>query len=466
MRNAVPRPIPRLKLLAFGLIALVLASAALLGAGAQAASTPIARPQAESLPVSSGKLVYVVPVQQSIESGLYRFLQRAFADAERADAAAVVLDIDTLGGTLESAEAIGKLIRGSPVPTAAFVHGRAVSAGSYIALNAGTIVMEPGGTIGAAAVVDGAGNEIETAKVVSHWSGEMRAAAELRGRNPAIAEGMVDKNLVVDMPQIGRTSSAGEIISLTAEEALKVGYADRIAANVNETVMHLGLQGATLIPFEPTFAEKLARVLVHPAVKVVLILIGIAGVAIELLVPGFGLPGVLGIAGFGLYFFGHYVAGFAGIEHIVMFVAGIALLLVEVFAPSFGILGILGIISIMSGVVLAAFDTENALLSLGISALLAAVVVFAVVRLFKRRGVWNKFILRDELNADNGYVSHDSREHLFGAAGLALTPLRPAGTVEVLGEKVDVVTEGGYIEAGRQVRVVKVEGGRVVVKEE
>jgi membrane-bound serine protease (ClpP class) len=148
----------------------------------------------------------------------------------------------------------------------------------------------------------------------------------------------------------------------------------------------------------------------------------------------------------------------------VLFAAGIVLLAAEMFVPSFGILGILGIAAIISGVVMAAFDTENALISLGISSVLAVIVVAVVAKMFKRRGIWNKFILRDALNDESGYVSHDSKEHLFGAVGTAVTPLRPAGTAEFWDEKVDVVTEGDFIEADCPVKVVKVEGNRVIVK--
>lgn len=414
---------------------------------------------------SGGRLVYVVPVHQTVESGLQSFLERAFRDAEEADARLIVLDIDTLGGRVDSAEEIGKLIRQSPVETVAFVHGRAVSAGSYIALNANRIVMEPGSSIGAAAVVDGRGDEVESAKIVSHWASEMRAAAELRGRNPQIAEGMVDKNLAVDMPKIQRTVAKGEIVSLTAEEALKVGYAEKVTPDLNEVIAFAGVKDPVLIAFEPTFSEKLARFLVDPVIMTLLLLVGIAGVMIELFAPGFGVPGLLGIAGFGLYFFGHYVAGFAGGEDVTLFIIGIVLLAIEIFVPSFGILGILGIISIISGVVMAAFDTQNALLSLGIAVVLAAIVIGLFIKFFKHKGIWNRFILKEALTSEQGYVSQASKEHLLGAEGVTVTPLRPAGTAAIGDEKVDVVTEGEFIAVHTRIRVVKVEGPRVVVKQ-
>lgn len=409
--------------------------------------------------------VYVVPVKQTIESGLQSFLERAFLEAKQAGAKQIVLEIDTFGGRVDSAEDIGKLIRDSSIPTVAFVRGKAVSAGSYIALNANRIVMEPGSSLGASAVVDLSGTEIDNPKIVSHWASEMRAAAELRGRNPLIAEGMVDKNAVVRLPQINKTFEKGQIVSLTADEAVKVGYADAVASDLDGVLAFIGEKGSPTMQVEPTVSEKMARLLTNPVVMTILLLIGMAGVAIEVFVPGFGLPGILGIAAFVLYFFGHYVAGFAGVEDVILFVAGIVLLVIEVFVPSFGILGILGIASIVSGVVMAAYDTGNAAKSLSIAVVLAAVAVGIFIKYFKHRGVWNKFILRDQLTSESGYVSHASKEQFLGKTGVTATPLRPAGTVIIDDERVDVVADGEFISVGKRVEVHRVEGTRILVRE-
>lgn len=408
--------------------------------------------------------VVVVPVAQTVESGLQRFMERAFREAEEMSAAAIILDINTLGGRLDSAESIGELVRGSSIPTVAYVHGKAVSAGSYIALNAGKIVMEPGSSLGAAAVVDAAGNEVDNIKVVAHWASEMKAAAEMRGRNPQIAEAMVDKNVGVALPELGRTLPKGQILSLTAEEALKVGYADKVTGDWQEVVRFAGGEGRAVVTIEPSLAEAFSRFVTQPWVATLLLLIGIAGVAIELFVPGFGLPGIIGVLGFGLYFFGQYIAGFAGMEHVALFIGGIVLLLIEVFAPTFGILGILGAISVFSGVVLAAYNTKQAALHLGIAFALAVVVVVIVVRVFKHRGVWNRFILRDQLTTEQGYSSSADHKQWLGRTGVALSPLRPAGTALIDGERLDVVTTGEFIAAHSAVEVVHVEGMRIVVR--
>lgn len=409
--------------------------------------------------------VVVVPVHQTIENGLQKFLERALREAEESRAMYIVLDIDTLGGRVDSAEEIGEMIRSSKVPTIAYVHGKAVSAGSYIALNANKIAMEPGSSIGAAAVVDITGNEVESVKVIAHWSSEMRAAAELRGRNPQIAEAMVDKNAGTAMPQLGRNVEKGQLVSLTAEEALKVGYAELVAKDLNEVIQFIGGTGHPLVKIEPTPAEAFARFLTQPWVSMLLLFIGIAGVLIELFVPGFGVPGIIGLLGFSLYFFGNYLTGFAGIEDISLFIIGVVLLIIEIFVSSFGIIGILGIACLFSSVVMAASNTKQAALNLSIAAVLAVIVVIIVIKYFKHRGIWNRFILREKLTTEQGFTSSTIRHELLGKSGISVTPLRPAGTVNIDDERVDVVTDGEFIPPHVKVVVIKVEGSRIVVRE-
>ncbi|XID95379.1 nodulation protein NfeD [Paenibacillaceae bacterium WGS1546] len=408
--------------------------------------------------------VYVIPVHQTVESGLASFLERALTEAAEAKASLVILDVDTPGGRLDTAEDIGKLIRGSAVPTVAFVTGKAASAGAYLALNADQIAMAPNTVIGAAMIVDGAGNAVNNPKLISMWSEEMSAAAESKGRNPAIAVGMVDPNRVVELKEIGETKQKGEILSLSADKAFKVGYADKLAGTVEEVAEWKGLADRPIVEFNPSLAERVSAFVTGTGFSTLLLVIGIAGVVIELIVPGFGAPGIIGLLAFGLYFFGQSIAGFAGMEAMVLFLLGIGLLVAEIFVPSFGILGILGIAGLIAGITMGAYDTGNALRSLGNATLVAAVVVVIFAYLFRKRGVWNRFILSEQLTADRGFVPQSSREHWVGRTGVAMTPLRPAGTAEIDGEQLDVVSSGGFIERGTPLRVVAVDGTRIVVK--
>ena len=445
-------------------VPLVLLALGLLAGTALPLLAAAEEPAAER-PAVNGSAVYVIPVKQTIESGLLSFLERAFQEAEEAEAEHIILVINTFGGRVDSASEIGDLIRNSPIPTVAFVESNAISAGAYIALNADQIVMQPSSSIGDAAVVDGSGELIDNPKVTSLWNSKMKNAAEFNGRDPNIAIKMMDPNMTLTIDELDMTVGPGNILTLTSEEALAVGYAEHIAGSVDETIAWLGLEERTVIEMELTFAENLARWLTSPLISTMLLIVGIAGVAIELIVPGFGAPGIIGIAGFGLYFFSHYIAGFAGLESVVLFVIGIALLVIELFIPSFGILGFLGIGSLVAGVITAAYDTQNAFYSLLIAFGVATVLVIIFAVIFKKRGVWNRFILKDSLTKEEGYIPAISREDLLHMEGVTLTPLRPSGTVQIGDERIDVVTSGQFIAHNRPIRVIKVEGTRVIVRE-
>lgn len=409
--------------------------------------------------------VYIIPVDQDIERGLQKFMERGFQEAKDMKAALIVLEINTPGGRIDTAHNMGDIIRNSEIPTVAFIQGDAASAGSYIALNANKIAMAPGSMIGAAALVDGiTGNRIEDPKLVAYWKSVMAGAAEVSKRNPEIAKGMTDVDMVVNMPEINDTKEKGEIISLTSEQALKVGYADTIAKTTDEVITWMGYSTDDVFRVEQSGAEKFSEFLTSPIIMTLLLFMGIAGVIIELIVPGFGIPGILGITGFVLYFFGNYVAGFAGSETWILFIVGIIMLVLELFVPSFGILGLLGSASLIVGVVRAAYSTSHVALSLIVACVCALIVIIVVARIFKKRGIWNRFILSDSLSTEKGYVPTASKESLLDKEGISVTPLRPAGIVVLEGERVDVVTDGEFIAMNTAVRVVKVEGSRIVVK--
>ncbi|WP_331872376.1 NfeD family protein [Cohnella abietis] len=413
----------------------------------------------------TGGHVYVIPVKQTVESGLLSFLERVMKEAEEAKASLIVLDIDTPGGRLKSAEDIGKLIRESTVPTVAFVSGKAASAGAYLALNANDIAMAPGTTIGAAMIVDEEGNAVENPKYVSFWSAEMESAAGLNGRNPAIAIKMVDPNAEIELKEIGEKIGKGQILSLSADKALKVGYADTVAKSVTEVIAWKGLSERTVVELKPSLAERVSEFVTSPGIATLLLIIGIAGIVIELLVPGFGAPGITGLIAFGLYFFGQSIAGFAGMEAIVLFIIGIILLVLEMFVPSFGILGILGTAGVITGITMGAYDTGNALRSLGIASLVALAVVIIFAYIFRKKGIWNRFILSEQLTAEKGYVPQVSRDKWVGQEGQTLSMLRPSGLAEFDGQRLDVITSGEFVEKGKSVQVISVDGTRILVKE-
>ncbi len=400
-----------------------------------------------------------IPVDSTIERGLESFLHRAFADAQKQQADLVILHINTPGGEVNAADQIGQLIRQAPLHVIAYIDNQAFSAGTYIALNANEIIMTPGSSMGAAAPIDLAGNAADI-KFISGWSNKMKAAAELNNRNPDVARAMVE--IDTEFPGL---KPKGTVLSLDAQQAKQLGYADDVVSNKEELLKKLGIQPDSLQAIEPTGGELVARWVTSPIVMSLLLIIGLVGIVVELFAPGFGVAGTISLFAFSLYFFGHYVAGFANWLHIGLFVIGILLMLMEIFLPG-GIVGAIGFISIVTGLVMAAYDTQQGLASLGVAALITAIVTFLLVKKYGVKGLFNKFVLGDTQSNEEGYIAPRDQRELEGKSGIALTPLRPAGVVKVEGGKrVDAVSVGGYIEAGTVIIVVQVEGTRIVVAE-
>ncbi|MFG0213075.1 nodulation protein NfeD [Brevibacillus porteri] len=399
-----------------------------------------------------------IPVDSTIERGLESFLERAFADAQEQQADLVILHINTPGGEVNAADQIGQLIRQAPMHVIAYIDNQAFSAGTYIALNANEIIMTPGSSMGAAAPIDLAGNAADI-KFISGWSNKMKAAAELNNRNPDVARAMVE--IDTEFPGL---KPKGTVLSLDAQQAKQLGYADDVVSNKEALLKKLGIQPDSLQAIEPTGGELVARWVTSPIVMSLLLIIGLGGIVVELFAPGFGVAGTISLVAFSLYFFGHYVAGFANWLHIGLFAIGILLMLLEIFLPG-GIVGAIGFVSIVTGLVMAAYDTQQGLASLGVAALITAIVTFLLVKKYGVKGLFNKFVLGDTQRNEEGYVAPRDQRELEGKSGIALTTLRPAGVVKVEGKRVDAVSVGGFIEAGTAITVVQVEGTRIVVAE-
>ncbi|WP_442919997.1 NfeD family protein [Metabacillus sp. B2-18] len=408
----------------------------------------------------SNEKVYIIPVEETVEKGLSQYIKRTVSDAQSQKVDHIILEIDTLGGAVDGAMEIADTLRSSEIPITAYINRRAISAGAYIALNANQIYMAPGSQMGSAAIITGDGNAADD-KAQSLWLSEMRESAERNGRDPKYALAMADKD--VDIPEYG--AGKGDLLTLETKQALEVGYSEGTAIDRDDLLKQLGYNNAVEIVAEESFAEKVARFLTNPVVVPILLSIGSLGLVVELYSPGFGVPGSMGLAALLLFFYGHLVAGLAGMESIILFILGIIFIIAEFFVPG-GILGIVGFVSIITSLYVASGDFVHMTISLLISFAVSITASILLVKVFgKRMNIFKKLILRDSTNTESGYVSNVSRAELVGAEGVALTTLRPSGTAIISDERLDVVTEGGYITKGNKVKVVKVEGSRIVVRE-
>ncbi|WP_347862723.1 nodulation protein NfeD [Salimicrobium sp. PL1-032A] len=403
--------------------------------------------------------VYVVPVEETVERGMSAFIDRAITEAEEADAVQLIFEIDTPGGRVDAANEIGESLTNTDIPTAAYVTSRAYSAGSYIALNMNSIYMKSQATMGASGVINSDGTAADK-KAQSAWISAMTAAAENNGRDPLYAEAMADSS--VDLPEYG--APEGEFLTLTPQEAEEVGYSDGTLEDVEAVVEDLGFDMADVERIEPTFTENLARFLTNPAVVPILLSLASLGLIAELYTPGFGLPGLTGLLSLLLFFYGHVIAGLAGLEAILLLVIGVGLIVAEFFLPG-GIAGAAGAVAIVASLLMSGQDVGYMAFSIGIALL---VTIVASVLLFKfvgfQNGFFKKIILSDATNTSQGYVSSESRLDLIGKEGKSVTPLRPSGSGLFGEEKLDIVTEGSFIQPEEPVKVVKVEGSRIVVR--
>ncbi|RDY71999.1 NfeD family protein [Halobacillus sp. SY10] len=407
-----------------------------------------------------GQTVYVIPVKDTVERGMAAFLNRTTEEARENGVDHIIFEIDTPGGRVDAAGDIGEIFQDLDVPNSAFVTNRAYSAGSYIALNADAIYMKQTATMGASGVINSDGTAADK-KAQSAWISSMVAAAESTGRDPIYARAMADSS--VDLKDYG--APEGEFLTLGATDAEEVGYAEGIVDDRNELLSVLGLSDATVIEENPTLSENIARFLTDPVVIPILLSVASIGLVVELYSPGFGIPGTMGALSLVLFFYGHIVAGLAGYEAIILLVLGIGLVIAEFFLPG-GIAGIAGVVAIVSSLMLSSADMGHMAMSIGI-ALLVTIVVSIVLFKFVglERGFFRHIILNDSTSSEKGYVSSQNRLDLIGMEGEAITPLRPSGTADFDGERLDVVSEGGFISVHQAVKIIKTEGSRIVVRE-
>jgi membrane-bound serine protease (ClpP class) len=427
-----------------------------------------ARQRAARVDGSGEGPVYRVPVVGPIGLGLVPYVERSLREAEESGARAAVIELETPGGRIDAAQHIVDAVDRAKFPVYALVNRRAYSAGAMIALATDSIFMVPGAVLGAATPVTGQG-EKASEKIVSAMRSQMRALAEEHGLDPQVAEAMVDEDVAI--PGV---VAQGKLLTLTTDEAVKIGYAHRVDG-WDGLMRDIGDEGAPVVVTRVNWAENLVGFITSPILAPLLLSLGFLGLLIEIKTPTFGLAGLVGAGSLALFFGGHYLAGLAGSEELILLVVGAILLGIEVFLiPGFGVFGVLGIGAIGASIYLslvgqlATFtDYTHAAAILSTSIIVVAVVGWALLRHLpaSRRFLKSGIFLGESTNRDTGYLSSAVRPELIGAMGMAVTDLHPAGVGRFGEERLDVVAEEGWIEAGTAIEVVRAEGYRHVVRQ-
>jgi membrane-bound serine protease (ClpP class) len=431
----------------------------------------------------------VVELSGEISPPMHLFLRRAIKAAESAGAGAIVIEMNTYGGRLDSAGDIAGALNRTTIPTYTFINTNAGSAGALIALATRHIYMSPVSAIGAAAPVLSTGADLpatEKEKTLSYWSALVRGSATRNGHNPDIGEAFMDKEKEV---KIGDrvVHPKGTLLTLSAQEATeaingKPLLADGTADSVADLAKKAGLKG-NLVALDPSGFERLAFWIT--ALAPLLLLLGIICAYLELKMPGASLPGIIAAICFALFFAGHYLAGLAGWEVVALFVLGVVFVLVEIlfFAHSTIVFGVIGVFLMLGSLLWAMIDRYPGetffptgdmlaipLRNLFFSLVAATVVIIVLARYLPKTNLYRRFALMTT-NPPGPSLAGVPREFATaldvrpGMEGTAQTSLRPSGKARFADHVVDVVTEGEFIAAETPITVIHKDGMRVIVKQ-
>lgn len=407
------------------------------------------------------KNVYVIPIKGEINPAVTQFVKKSIQNAENdPNSVGIIFEIDTLGGMIKEAIKIREAIIATPLRTISFVNKKAESAGTLITIASENIVMNSGSTIGSAETIP------YTEKNISYWKGELRTTAEQRGRDTRLVESMADRRIEIKDPKDPEKYivKRGELLNLTTKEAEKLGFLDFIGNSYEECLKGLDIQYTEIINIEPDFKMTIAQVVASSIFLPILLSIGFIGFLVEFFTPGFGIGGTLSVIAFTIFFGGSMLAGNASFAVISIFIAGVILLLIEVFAPGFGAPGVGGIVCIITSIILSSDSIALGITSLAIALILTLIAAILLLKYGPRNQYFDKIILGTSLKKEKGFVSNVTKKEMLGLEGITITPLRPSGAIRINEQRIDVVTEGEFIEVGMEVIITKVEGRKIVVK--
>ncbi|WP_394335074.1 nodulation protein NfeD [Thermococcus sp. P6] len=411
--------------------------------------------------------VYVARVDGMITGYTVDQFDRYIGEAERNDAQAIIIELNTPGGRADAMQSIVTRIQNAGVPVIIYVHPRgamAASAGTYIALSSHLIAMSPGTVIGACRPILGYGQNgsiVEAPpKITNFYTTYLKELARTSGRNVTLAEEFITKDR-----------------SVTAEEALKYGVAEIIAEDVDELLQKadgmktrvpvagkgnvtLHLKDARLVYIEPSFKDTVVNYITDPTIAYVLLNIGILGIILGFLTPGWHVPEtvgaimlVLGIIGLG--YFGYSSAALLLIALAMIFFVA------EALTPTFGLFTTAGVVTlILGGIMLFGGGGSPYLVRSETYSLLRVTIVTIAILI----GLFFLFGVAAVVRARRSRPK-TGKEELVGETGRVVQDIDPEGFVKVHGELWKAESrDGGRIPVGEKVRIVEIRGLKLIVE--
>ncbi|WP_073123184.1 NfeD family protein [Reichenbachiella agariperforans] len=417
-------------------------------------------------------LVFLMKLDAEIDPRTNRYTEQALDKALEVGADIVVIEMDTYGGALNDADDIRTRVLEFEKPVYVYINKDAASAGALISIACDSIFMAKGASIGAATVVTQDGSAAPD-KYQSYMRSIMRSTAEATGRNPQIAEAMVDETIEVD-----GISATGKVITFSTSEAIKHGFCEAQVDDLGQIMERSGVADYELYEFELGLSEKIIAVFINPFVSGILILIILGGIYFELQSPGVGFPILAALVALVLYFIPYYMNGLAEYWELALFFIGIVLIGLEIFViPGFGVAGIAGIFLSTGALILVMINNDlfdfsfvpaDTIATAALTTFLGLIGAFILmfvggVRLIDSQ-MFKRVSLPMVMDAKQGYSSNFKKESFLGKEGVAYTVLRPSGKVMIDEEIHDAYSRGEYIDKDSAIVVIGQEGNSLKVK--
>lgn len=418
------------------------------------------------------KKILLGKIDDNIDPRTNRYSKLLLEEASKNDYDIVVIEMDTYGGAVNDADDIRTRILDFNKPIYVWINKDAASAGALISIACDSIYMSSGASIGAATVVTGDGAQAPD-KYQSYMRSIMRSTAEAKGRDPKIAEAMVDEDISVDS-----VSMEGKVITFSTKEAIKYGFCDAELNSVEEILVRQGVENYEIVEFELGSAEDIISFFLNPVVSSILILLILGGLYFELQTPGIGFPIMASVTALILYLVPYYLNGVAENWEIVLFFIGIILIAIEVFIiPGFGVFGVFGLFTSIGSLILIMLNNDffdftfvlsKDLVSSSLSVLISVfsfllLVIFGGVKITDTKA-FKKIALEETQELSKGFTSKKYSDELIGMKGKSFSVLRPSGKI-IINEKIyDAYTSGEFIEKNKNVEVISNEGSSLKVK--
>ena len=430
--------------------------------------------QTKNFSDKSPQKIFYFKIDDNISRPSQRKLDKAIEQATEQQADILLMELNTFGGELDAADKMRMALLECPIPTIVFINKNAASAGALISIACDSIYMAPGSSIGAASVVDQMGQVLPD-KYQSYMRSLMRSTAEMNGRDPDIAQAMVDPDVFV--PGV---SDSGKVLTFTTSEAIENGFCNAEAKDMNEVLKQANIQSYTIEYQKDTWIDKVISFLINPIVSGILIMFIIGGIYFEMQAPGIGFALLVSVVAALLYFAPHYLEGLAAHWEILLFIIGLGLLLLEIFVvPGFGVTGVSGIILMAASLILTmifniGFDFSFSAPELFIKYMFLVIAacfagfflsLWLGKKLISADTRYGSLALKTKMDTNEGYVAQDMHlAQYVGKRGVASTLLRPVGKIEIGDEILDATSEVGFIEKNEPIEVTRFENAQLFVK--